>query len=112
MIIYNKLDNYSLFLLTDTFLGFEMTANLRDTSPLSFVYYLFIYVYLFIHLFIFFLIYFVSLLSYWSGLTRLCVRTNLRKEALNLVVALSDLKLIKDPHSWGMYAYFHLAGPC
>ena len=37
MIIYNKLDNY-LVVSADrqTFLGFEMTANLRDTSPLSF----------------------------------------------------------------------------
>ena len=36
MIIYNKLDNY-FFVSADrlTFLGFEMTANLRDTSPLN-----------------------------------------------------------------------------
>ena len=35
-IIYNKFDNY-FFVSADrqTFLGFEMTANLRDTSPLS-----------------------------------------------------------------------------
>ena len=35
MIIYNKLDNY--FFVSDdrqTFLGFEMTANLHDTSLL------------------------------------------------------------------------------
>ena len=37
MIIDNKLDNI-FFVSADrqTFLGFEMTANLRDTSPLSF----------------------------------------------------------------------------
>ena len=36
MIIYNKLDNY-FFVSADrkTFLGFDMTANLRDTSPLT-----------------------------------------------------------------------------
>ena len=36
VIIYNKLDNY-IFVSADrqTFLGFEMTANLRDTSPLT-----------------------------------------------------------------------------
>ena len=34
---------------------------------------------------------------------RLCVRTNRRREALNLAVSLSDLKLVKDPQSWGMY---------
>ena len=35
VIIYNKLDNY-FFVSADrqTFLCFEMTANLRDTSPL------------------------------------------------------------------------------
>ena len=35
VIIYNKLDNY-FFVSADRqkFLGFEMTANLRDTSPL------------------------------------------------------------------------------
>ena len=35
MIIYNKLDNH-FFVSVDrqTFLGFEMTANLRDTGPL------------------------------------------------------------------------------
>ena len=39
VIIYNKLDNY-LVVSADrqTFLGFEMTANLRDTSPLIFTY--------------------------------------------------------------------------
>ena len=36
VIIYNKLDNY-FFVSADrqTFLGFEMTANLRDTSALN-----------------------------------------------------------------------------
>ena len=36
MIIYNKIDNY-FFVSADrqTFFGFEMTANLRDTSPLT-----------------------------------------------------------------------------
>ena len=36
VIIYNKLDNY-FFVSADrqTFLGFEMTVNLRDTSPLK-----------------------------------------------------------------------------
>ena len=36
VIIYNKLDNY-FFVSADrqTFLGFKMTANLRDTSPLG-----------------------------------------------------------------------------
>ena len=35
MVVYKKLDNY-FFVSADrqTFLGFEMTANLRDTSPL------------------------------------------------------------------------------
>lgn len=46
---------------------------------------------------------FFSTLRYWSGLILLCVRTNLRKEALNLVVSLGDLKLIKDSQPWGMY---------
>ena len=36
MIIYNKLDNYFVVSADrQTVLGFEMTANLRDTSPLS-----------------------------------------------------------------------------
>ena len=36
VIIYNKLDNYFVVSADrQTFLGFEMTANLRDTSPLS-----------------------------------------------------------------------------
>ena len=36
MIIYNKLDNYFVvFVDRQIFLGFEMTSNLRDTSPLS-----------------------------------------------------------------------------
>ena len=36
MIIYNKLDNYFVVSADrQTFLGFEMTANLRDTSPLK-----------------------------------------------------------------------------
>ncbi|XP_068762741.1 BLOC-2 complex member HPS5-like isoform X1 [Montipora capricornis] len=39
---------------------------------------------------------------YWSGLIRLCVCSNRRKEALRLLVCLSDLKLIKDPQSWGL----------
>ena len=35
MIIYNKLDNYFVVSADrQTFLGFEMIANLRDTSPL------------------------------------------------------------------------------
>ena len=35
MIIYNKLDNYFVVSADrQTFLGFEMTVNLRDTSPL------------------------------------------------------------------------------
>ena len=35
MIIHNKLDNYFVFSADrQTFLGFEMTANLHDTSPL------------------------------------------------------------------------------
>ena len=35
MIIYNKLDNYFVVSADrQTFLGFEMTANLADTSPL------------------------------------------------------------------------------
>ena len=36
VIIYSKLDNY-FFVSADrqTFLGFKMTANVRDTSPLS-----------------------------------------------------------------------------
>ena len=35
MIIYNNLDNYFFAsAVRQTFLGFEMTANLRDTSPL------------------------------------------------------------------------------
>ena len=38
VIIHNKLDNY-IFVSSDrqTFLGCEMTANLRDTSPLIIV---------------------------------------------------------------------------
>ena len=35
VIIFNKLDNYFVVSADKTFLGFEMTANLRDTSPLS-----------------------------------------------------------------------------
>ena len=36
MIIYNKLDNYFVVSADrQTFLGFEMTANLRNTSPLK-----------------------------------------------------------------------------
>ena len=36
MVIYNKLDNYFVVSADrQTFLGFEMTANLRDTSPLN-----------------------------------------------------------------------------
>ena len=36
MIIFNKLDNYFVVSAnSQTFLGFEMTANFRDTSPLS-----------------------------------------------------------------------------
>ena len=36
MIIYNKLDNYFVVSADrQTFLGFEMTTNLRDTSPLK-----------------------------------------------------------------------------
>ena len=37
VIIYNKLDNYFVVSADrQTFLGFGMTANLRDTSPLIF----------------------------------------------------------------------------
>ena len=36
--IYNKLDNYFVVSAdSQTFLGFEMTANLHDTSPLTIV---------------------------------------------------------------------------
>ena len=36
IIIYNKLDNYFFdFADRQTFLSFEMTANLRDTSPFN-----------------------------------------------------------------------------
>ena len=36
MIIFNKLDNYFVVSAnSQTFLGFEMTANFRDTSPLT-----------------------------------------------------------------------------
>ena len=36
VIVYNKLDKYFLVSANrQTFLGFEMAANLRDTSPLS-----------------------------------------------------------------------------
>ena len=36
MIIYNKLDNYFVVSADEqTFLGFEVTANLCETSPLS-----------------------------------------------------------------------------
>ena len=36
VIIYNKFDNYfSVFADRQTFWGFEMTANLRGTSPLT-----------------------------------------------------------------------------
>ena len=36
VIIFNKLDNYFVVSAnSQTFLGFEMTANFRDTSPLS-----------------------------------------------------------------------------
>ena len=36
MIIYNKLDNYFVVSADrQSFLGFEMTGNLRETSPLS-----------------------------------------------------------------------------
>ena len=36
MIIFNKLDNYFVVSAdSQTFLGFEMTANFRDTSPLK-----------------------------------------------------------------------------
>ena len=36
VIIYNKLDNYFVVSADrQTFLGFEMTANFRDTSPLN-----------------------------------------------------------------------------
>ena len=39
MVIYNKLDNYFVVSADrQTFLGFEMTANLRETSPLNNVY--------------------------------------------------------------------------
>ena len=41
---------------------------------------------------------------YWSGLIRLCIKKNRRQEALELVVSLSDLKLIKDSQPWGMYS--------
>ena len=35
MIIFNKLDNYFVVSAdSQTFLGFEITANFRDTSPL------------------------------------------------------------------------------
>ena len=35
MIIFNKLDNFFVVSAdSQTFLGFEMTANFRDTSPL------------------------------------------------------------------------------
>ena len=35
VIIFNKLDNYFVVSAdSQTFLGFEMTANFRDTSPL------------------------------------------------------------------------------
>ena len=38
MIIFNKLDNYFVVSAdSQTLLGFEMTANFRDTSPLSFL---------------------------------------------------------------------------
>ena len=38
MIIFNKLDNYFVVSAdSQTFLGFEMTANFRDTSPLSLI---------------------------------------------------------------------------
>ena len=38
VIIYNKLDNYFVVSADrQTFLGFEMTANLRDTSPLKWI---------------------------------------------------------------------------
>ena len=37
MIIFNKLDNYFVVSAnSQTFLGFEMTANFRDTFPLIF----------------------------------------------------------------------------
>ena len=36
VIVYNKLDNYFVVSADrQTFLGFKMTANFRDTSPLS-----------------------------------------------------------------------------
>ena len=36
MIIFNKLDNYFVVSAdSQTFLGFEITANFRDTSPLN-----------------------------------------------------------------------------
>ena len=36
VIVYNKLDNnFDVSADRQTFLGFEMTANLRDTSPIS-----------------------------------------------------------------------------
>ena len=36
MIIFNKLDNnFVVSADSQTFLGFEMTANFRDTSPLT-----------------------------------------------------------------------------
>ena len=39
MIISNKLDNYFVVSADrQTFLGFEMTANLRDTFPLTITY--------------------------------------------------------------------------
>ena len=45
--------------------------------------------------------------SYWSGLIRLCVQANRRQEALQLVVSLSDLKLIRDTQPWGMFNCSH-----
>jgi len=39
---------------------------------------------------------------YWSGLIRLCIRANRRKEALRLLMCLGDLCLIKDPQPWGL----------
>ena len=43
------------------------------------------------------------LFSYWSGLIRLCISANRRKEALRLLMCLGDLCLIKDPQTWGEY---------
>ena len=38
VIVYNKVDNFFVVSADrETFLGFEMTANLRDTSPLTIV---------------------------------------------------------------------------